>query len=433
VALSNTMAANSQYFGQVTDMYYNANVTNTFISVGTNGFAATSPDGNVWTLANTKTNADFYSMAFGNGRVLAVGTTGTAKISPNGVLWSGHASNVNVFSIAYYANSVNSFVMVGASRAQNTLFGQMNVNVAWSGGVSNTAYTYVLETSNDGIYWTTQQWKTATYPGFAAGGNVSAIIMEAPVLGANTPGHLVATSTPNRNTSGRTSVSNNLTTWSGLGMTSAYGNTDLHLEKIVPATINISFANGSFYATGNTGIVARSNDGIYWTTSNVLDQFSNTAQYQSAIPAATAFGGMYKLVYHPASSTYVLPHAHGVLISKDAVTWNVRPNMYPNANTHTNQFNVDGPLMLYIANTSAIQYTNNWYNFISASYDTTSEFYVPGIAWRGGTAWYTYYNGQVGQAYLQTPGTWDFGGPYVAQSQTFGMTPELLFYVKAKN
>jgi hypothetical protein len=364
-------------------------------------------------------------MAFGNGRVLAVGTTGTAKISPNGVLWSGHASNANVFSIAYYANSVNSFIMVGASRAQNTLFGQMNGNAAWVGsGLSNVSYTYVLETSNDGIYWTTQQWKTAMYPGFAAGGNVGAIIMEAPVLGANTPAWLVTSSTPNRNTSGRTSVSYNLNTWSGLGMTSAYGNTDYHLEKIAPATINISFANGSFYATGNTGIVARSNDGIYWTTSNVLDQFSNTAQYQAVLPSATAFTGFYKLVYHPASATYMLPYANGVMISKDTVTWNIRPNMYPTSNSHTNQFNVDGPLVIYVANTNSIQYTNNWYNFLSASYDTASEFYVPGIAWQTGGAYYTFGGPVVGP---------NFGGPFVVNGQTFGNTPELLFYVKAKN
>ena len=193
------------------------------------------------------------------------------------------------------------------------------------------------------------------------------------------------------------------------------------MEKVAPATINISFANGSFFATGNTGMVARSNDGIYWTYTNVLGQFANTSQYQTTF---ANFGGFYKLVYHAASKTYILPHANnGILISKDLVTWNTRPVMYPVANTHTNQFQVDGPLVIYVANTSAIQYTSNMYNFVSATYDATSEFYVPGIIWNTGGTYSTYGGPTVGPNY---------GGPSIVQSQTFGNTPELIWYVKAK-
>jgi hypothetical protein len=480
-----TDSANTTYTGQVTDTMY-SNTSNVFISVGMAGFAATSPDGNTWTWQNTKTDTNFSGMAFGNGRFLAVGSNGVAKISPNGVLWSGHASNANVFSIAYYGNTTNSFILVGAARYGNT----MNANVSYSNvNFGNTNLSYVLETSNDGIYWTTRKWQTPLPPGFAVGGNTTAAIMDInyslaysnTLLAIGTQysnvnvRYYYNTWTSLHNSHARISVSNNLIDWSGLGLGSAFGNTSRTAPVgtgVVPA---ISFANGRFIAAANAGQIAVSNDGIYWTTTNVYNQFGNTNMYAMAntyffnyfvgyatyyaqytwysalgfiygygqynTPAyytwtdypgnynAYAYQGMslitylpgtYKVRYHAASGMYIMPGNIVNFTSKDLVTWTPRASFLVNEAT--------GPVVIGNGTGTNLQYANNANTYSSGMYDASTEFYVPLIFP------YTLNYSAQNQTNTTTPTTQQPSLPMNSQVQlqSTGENVDLVWYVKAK-
>lgn len=400
---SNTSAANTSYFGQINDIKYG---NSEFVSVGVNGMVGRSTDGNTWLIQNAKTDCDFTSITYGNNRYLAVGSNGVAKISPNGILWSGHASNSNVFSLAYYQNNVNTFILVGAARYANT----MNANTAYTDYANtNTNVSFILETSNDGIYWSTRQWKTPLPPGYAVGGNTQAAIMDIGYGSGYTPilNQLAITSfAAAHNSSYRISTSPDAVNWSGLGMSSATGNTGRTAPMAAHVVPAISFANGSFFATSNTGIFARSNDGINWTTTNVINQFANTQLYSmpqltsvniqyigyvafpyslslgiyypqgywlNAYTSAYVYATFYKLKYHAATNMYLLPHnSGGMFTSKDLVTWTVRPSFIG-----SNPYDTTGPIIATVTGNYTLGYANNANNYVSAAYDVSTEFYVP--------------------------------------------------------
>lgn len=468
-----TEFANNMYTGQVSDTIYSSG-SNVFVSIGMAGFAATSPDGNNWTWQNTKTDTNFTGMTFGNGRFLAVGSNGVAKISPNGVLWSGHASNANVFSVAYYQNTVNSFILVGAAKYGNT----MNANVMHFG---NSNLSYVLETSNDGIYWTTRKWQTPLPPGYAVGGNTIAAIMDINYSRTYSNTLLaLATSysnsgvtfpyntwTTSHNSHSRVSVSNNLITWSGVGLGSSFGNTSRSAPVgtgVVPA---ISYANGRFIATANAGQISVSNDGVYWNTTNVYNQFGNTNMYAMAnsyffsysqqysspyaqytwysalgfiygygqynTPLFYAFSGSYyyyatypitylpgnyKVRYHAASGMYIMPGNIVNFTSKDLVTWSVRSPYLIN--------DTDGPIVIGESTGGSLTYANNANTYTSAMYDASTEFYVPLVFP------YTLNYGGLNQSGVGSSYNYREPTNTQVQIQTVGENVDLVWYVKAK-
>lgn len=409
---SNISAANTTYTGQINDIIA-ANISGNIVlvAVGPGGFVETSNNGgNTWALQNSKTDSDFTSISYGNNRYLTVGSNGVVKISPNGVLWSGHASNANVFSIAYYQNNVNTFILVGAARYSNT----MNANMAYTDFAnSNANISFILETSNDGIYWTTRQWKTPLPPGYAVGGNTTAAIMDINHSSLQNP-ILPSPYNNSHNSSFRISVSNNIIDWTGVGISSTVGNTHKVAAASAARIPVISFANGRFFATSNNGIVASSNDGIYWTSTNVNTQFANPIY--STVPV----GNFYKMRYHAATQTYILPHDNGAMLtSKDLVTWTMRPS---GGFGTSNPVDTSGPLIAAVSGNYTVVYANNANNLVSSYYDATTEFYVPGFSTLGGV-------------YTTSPQGWQVGPNYGAltlQTQTIGDNPELIWYVKAK-
>lgn len=406
------------YTGAVTSILYN-NSNSIFVSVGTYGYIATSTNGNSWITQNSKTGEVLSSIAYGNNRYLVVGANGTTKISPNAVLWSGHASNANIHSIAYYANTVNTFILVGATRSAN--LGNANSYYTGNNAQTNANISFTLETSNDGIYWIQKPWKTGLPPQHAVGGNTIAAIME-----FNEDGR--ANNNPRINNIPRISFSNGVsgisfstdtTNWSGLGFSYLVG------AGATRPNISISFANNRFIATANSGLFATSNDGIYWAISNVYPKFFTgeydrltnvynnqyygtwtiynvpfgvqnyaSVYYQGAgvfpgdyIPAAGSFNGrsmsFNKMKYHAATGTYILPHNSGVVTftSKDLTNWTPRLYTYMQTN-----YNTDGPLVItYVNNSNGAQnmqitYSNNMNTYVSSVYNVASEFLVPEIS-----------------------------------------------------
>ena len=400
---ANANVANTLYTGQINDIVYSTS-NNVFVAVGSGGYIATSPNGSSWAVQNSRTGESLTGLTYGNSRFLSVGTSGTAKISPNGILWSGQASNGNIYGIAFYSNTnVNTFIIVGSTSS---------VLPGANSFVPTTTYT--LETSTDGVYWSTKQMKTTIPAQKVAATNTTAAIMEFcndnQLLGNPTPGYYYANSQ-------RISISYTGDTWSGLGLPA---NTWNHL----------TFANGQFFATGVYGLVANSTDGLFWTTTNVGSQFSTTSSNTSAnVPAAytggigivwtNSFGA---LKYHTPTAMYILPFKQGGIhfTSKDLITWTPRYTMLFSTAMYNNYL-TDGPLVITSLDTRNLTYTLNANSYIAATYNVASEFYVPNITALGGA----YSSSPSGQ--VVGP---DFGYPK-PQSQTFEAA-EIVWYVKAK-
>jgi hypothetical protein len=84
-----------------------------FVAVGCGGAILTSSDGVAWTQRISGTDAHLNGVTFGNNTFVAVGSGGTIRTSPDGVTWTGSISQTGAWleSIAY---GNNTFVAVGS-------------------------------------------------------------------------------------------------------------------------------------------------------------------------------------------------------------------------------------------------------------------------------------------------------------------------------
>lgn len=367
---ANANVVSTFYTGQINEIQYNSG-NSLFIAVGDGGYIATSPNGSSWTVQNSRTGETFTSLAFGNSRYLVTGANGTAKISPNTIVWSGHASNANIYGIGFYSNAnSNVFIMTGAT-------------VTYPPYTNSPVITNTLETSTDGIIWSTKTWKTTVPPQLVAATNTVAAVMEfcndqtyfTGIAGTQVSQYPYATAQ-------RVSFSYDSNSWSGLGLGAGVYNP-------------ITFINGQFWATGQYGLIANSYDGLFWTTTNVALQFSQTSSnatsnvtpYYNIDASVNWSTGFAALKFHAATGQYILPHKDGGIhfISKDLVTWTPRYSMVFDSNSYMNYI-TDGPLVVTSLTGNTIVYSANANNYTAASYNAASEFLVPQISAGSGAA-----------------------------------------------
>lgn len=155
-----------------------------YVAVGNNGKLATSPDGITWTQQTSSfSTTAIFSVVYGNGYWVASGGSGKVATSVDAVTWTqrttGHAAN-NIYS--GYGNGV--FVTVNASTGAiytatdptgtwtsrtSTLFGTQNEPVwystslnIWSMGTDGNSATGQIQSSTDGITWTSRNLPNAT-------------------------------------------------------------------------------------------------------------------------------------------------------------------------------------------------------------------------------------------------------------------------------
>lgn len=145
-----------------------------FVMVGLAGVIITSPDGVTWTTRTSNTTSDLYGVTWSGTQFVAVGLNENILTSPDGVTWTVRrniTSSVILYSVIWDGSK---FVTIGNSSKKLTStdgitwnaisVGLISTNlndVVWDGTRFIIGYVTTLASSTDGINWST----LATLPG----------------------------------------------------------------------------------------------------------------------------------------------------------------------------------------------------------------------------------------------------------------------------
>ena len=205
---------------------------NTFVTVGDNGTALTSPDGVNWTLQRLGTNSVLEGVTYGNNTLVSVGSGGTILTSPDGVNWTVQSLGAVWLKGVTYGNGT--FVAVG--------------------------YGSTIFTSPDGVNWTAQSSGTGNRLFGVTYGN----------------GTFVSVG------SGGTI----LTSPDGASWTAQSSGTISVLDAV-------TYGNGTFVAVGSSDTILTSPDGVGWTVQRLRAGGSNLSDvtYGNGTFVAVGYGG----------------------------------------------------------------------------------------------------------------------------------------------
>jgi hypothetical protein len=222
------------------------------VSSGANN-AATSTNGSTWTTQASNLNTFMRVLGYGNGQWIAGGNYGFAFISTNGVAWTSLRNEMNLaFENIRAITHNNNLWVAGATNGRmststngstwttvNSNFGNTQIrsiaygNNLWIAG----GYTGQMRTSTNGSTWTTvnSNFGNTQIRSIAYGNNLW-------VAGGYT---------------GQMRTSTNGSTWTTV--TSNFGNTVIQ---------SIAYGNNLWIAGGYTGQMRTSTNGSTWTTVN---------------------------------------------------------------------------------------------------------------------------------------------------------------------
>lgn len=183
-----------------------------FVAVGRNGAIISSPDGTNWNTHSVRTTSEINDVTYGNGRFVVVGEASLLLTSTNGENWNAIQMDLGIeFSAATYGNG--RFVVVGRP---------------------NFVASPKVFISTNGLDWIDASFLTP-----------SANWLRAVAYGANA---LVAT-----DLGGQALRSTDFANWT------VTANNLYNVEAL-------KFLPGGFFSVGNNGFLAKSPNGISWTT-----------------------------------------------------------------------------------------------------------------------------------------------------------------------
>ena len=211
----------------------------TFVAVGDAGTILTSATGTGWVTRSSGTASVLNGITYGNSGFVAVGASGTIITSADGINWSAKTSGTT-----------------------NTLFGVTYVNSLYIAlGTDGTILTSV-----DGTSWVSNNF-TSIFPLYsvAFGNNIFVGVGTADVIkssdGSNWSGKILI------GTAYGIAFGNGLffTEASGKIRTSPDGDTWTGRAEFLPDLRAMAYANSTFIASGDEGLLTTSSDGITWT------------------------------------------------------------------------------------------------------------------------------------------------------------------------
>jgi hypothetical protein len=171
-----------------------------FVAVGSSGHVATSRDAASWTIRSSDFQRDWYGVAYGAGRWVIVGEYGRAAWSTDGIAWNIVAAWDSLAELSSVAYGASRFVAVGERLILTSTDG-----ASWASSEVSQRLYYVrfvgdrfvatgeagtILTSEDGLYWRTEESGTASGIGqvAAAGSTVIAASLDGSVLVSPAPG-----------------------------------------------------------------------------------------------------------------------------------------------------------------------------------------------------------------------------------------------------
>jgi hypothetical protein len=289
-----------------------------FVAVG-HGITA-SADGVTWTRCQSNATNSLASVAYGNGRFVAAGNAGTVLSSTNGVEWVSGISPTegDVTIIAYGAGQ-----FVAAAQEVNPVTLQWEGTILtskdgmnWVQRQSGTSYTIsciaygngqfvafgsdnvqenavTLLTSTDGVTWAQSQVLAPIGTRFGVN---SAVYENGQFVAVG-----VAYTLDDCNCSTNVLVSTDGTNWSPV-------------KHVGDNLLAVTYGGGRFVATGGTGTIVTSTDGVTWVTQRARD--AGEGHWLSGL----AYG---------ANHFVAVGWGGGILTSTDGVTWTLQQRRRP--------------------------------------------------------------------------------------------------------
>lgn len=197
-----------------------ANGNGQFVVVSGQGIILSSPDGAIWTRCVCGTTDNFAAITFANGQFVAVGSNFNRQIftSPDGIIWT--------------AQNINSYTAMKGITYGNGQFVSIT-NGGWF-------------TSPDAITWTEHFWESGVQPYLSAvafGNGLYVAVGSSPTPILTSPDSV---------------------TWTAQSPTLLGGFSSFYA---------ITYAKGLFVATGNSGIICTSPDGLDRQSASLFDHY----------------------------------------------------------------------------------------------------------------------------------------------------------------
>jgi hypothetical protein len=272
--------------GTTSDLYALTYTGNMFVAVGDNGIILTSADGFSWMLQPSGANNLLNGIAYGGNTLVAVGgayySAGRDQSiilssEDNGATWITRAS-ATTYDLYAAAHGKNTFVAVGEHGIMSSTDGAIwlrrlsssqyyfdityanNMFVAVGGGWAPLSFSPEIQTSQDGITWTSAAYPADVYSlyGVTYGNHT--------FVAVGMDGSIV--------------TSPDGTTWT----TSKPGRSGPTLEAI-------AYGNGMFVAVGEGGTIMTSPDGYAWALSKHGDAMLRHIAYGNKTFVVVADGG----------------------------------------------------------------------------------------------------------------------------------------------
>ena len=319
-----------------------------YVAVGDRGAIFSSSDGVTWSRKDSKTTRNLRSVIYGNNLFVAVGNGNIIRTSQNGEEWAErrYVGEGELLLSAVYADG--QFVIVGARGIRDT-----------NGKLTGTRG--VIVTSANGITWnerslprTVPLLRSITHAGgkFVAAGNDETIVTSSdgitwsrthPASSSSTANHLwevipAAGGFVAVGTNGVVLTSNDGTTWSrstegptnrdgkkntlfgaaykpgGNYVVTGNRGTILHssnatswtsVSGVIPALLDVIYADGKFVAVGSRQAILISSDGVTWNYRNVRERGT----------------GVLLTVFHGGGKFVAAGQKGSILTSTDGVNW----------------------------------------------------------------------------------------------------------------